>query len=362
MSGPFKRRDVITAGLAAAAYSALPRPVQAQSKPMLNGLTWGGPWVRGCKEITAKQSAVDVNWALHAGSAANSVAKIKASWPDAQYDFVHAYPPVFYAMLQEGWLEPYTAADIPNIAHVPPEMPIKNAQGELVSVPVSSTGSFWIYDEDALGMKIEKPRDLLSPKVKGKLLMTPPAFETGTLLVSLARGNGGSETNIDPGFEFAKELAKSKAVGRVATSDTEVINAFTTGEVAVGVANLGNLNEILKHRKMTLLNKVPQQPMFKFYTSYEGFVILKGTKQRKAVMDFINFFIDAQNDSLYCQGLGHIPVNDGSSAGPEMAAIQMHSDEERKNFTYFIDPIMKIRNLSAWNKRWDLEVVPLLQG
>jgi len=49
--------------------------------------------------------------------------------------------------------------------------------------------------------------DLLDPKWEGKIIFPDITTSHGMgMLVLLAKLNGGSETNIDPGFEKIKEL------------------------------------------------------------------------------------------------------------------------------------------------------------
>lgn len=360
----FSRRSVVAGGLAAGAVTlgGSAGEVHAQTTTTLTGVTWGGPWIAACKEISERQKAESVTWILHEGSAANTIAKISASWPRPQIDLVHAWPPVFYRMLREGWLEPITEADVPNLAKMPPELLIKNDKGQVVTVPVSGTASFWSYDQAAAGLTIEKPEDLFSPKLRGRILMSVPSFEVGRTLMSLALSRGGNERNMDPGFEFAKELAKAKMIGRVVKSDTEVINAFTSGEVVLGMTNLGNYNEIRKSKMLTSLNRMTGSKMFKTFVSHEGFVVLTSSDNKKATMEFINFFINASNNTEYTARIGHVALNSDSTVSPAAAVVQLKDSEERQKFGYFADLAYASEQLPDWNRRWELDVAPLLRG
>jgi putative spermidine/putrescine transport system substrate-binding protein len=40
------------------------------------------------KKIEAKQDKVEVNWVLHQGGSGAILPKIKATWPQAEYDYV----------------------------------------------------------------------------------------------------------------------------------------------------------------------------------------------------------------------------------------------------------------------------------
>jgi putative spermidine/putrescine transport system substrate-binding protein len=358
------RRDFLTAGAAACGLVLLGSPfgnARAQAAGV-SGITWGGPWVKALTAEGAKQTAVNVNWSLHAGGAATVIAKLKATMPQHDLDIVHAFPPVFYSMMREGWLDPVSPEEVPNLRSIPAEMPVKDASGSAVDVPVSSSGQFWLYDEAALGMKIQKADDLLNPRLRGKLLAYAPTFQAGSFIVCLARARGGDERNIDPGFEFAKELAKAKIIGRVAKSDVEIINAYTTREVGIGMINLGSYGEVRKRRSMTLLNKVPGSPIFKTYISHEGFAILKGAKSKKAILTFLNYLTDPAVNAEYAPMVGQLPVNEKSAVPADLADIRLKDADERRNFGAYFDFQTMSQNLDAWNRRWELEVAPLLQS
>jgi putative spermidine/putrescine transport system substrate-binding protein len=333
---------------------------KAQSVPAIVGVTWGGPWIKAAQAAEAKQSRIRVKWVLHEGPTTAIIAKLKASWPRPQIDFIHTSPASIFAMMREGWLEPLSIAAIPELAPLAPDLMVKNDKGETVAVPVASTAAFWVYDEKALGMRIDKPEQLLSPALRGKMLMTPPSVGTAKQIISLALARGGSEHNMDPGFEFVKDLVKAKNVGRVAKTDVDIVNAFTTGEVAIGFVNLGNYNEIRKHRDVTLLSKVPDSPTFKTYLSYEAIVVIKNRPNPKAVTDYINFFVGAPINTDYAAGIGALPTNDKSTVAPEFAAIQLHNEQERKDFGAYTDFDYASRQASAWDQKWELEIAPLL--
>ena len=361
MTGCITRRDLI-AGAAAGtlAWSGLGRAARAEGKPGITGVTWGGTWINAWKPIAARQSAVDIDWMLHEAVTTAIIAKIKASWPNPIADFIDASEPTQYSMAREGWLEPLTQEAIPNMAHLPPDQFIRDPEGRIVTVPVGNTMSFWAYNEAAIGMKIEKPEDLLSPKLSGKLMLNLPTIASGCQIITLARARGGDERNMDPGFGFVKDLVKAKAVGAVVKTDVQIVNAFTTGEVAIGFINTGNYHEISKHVKLTLLNRVPGSPTFGTFTGFESVAVLKKPGDRKPVFDFINFCLEPDNNTAYAAAIGTIPTNERAQASPELDPLRLHNEAERKAFGIPIDRAFISTQTDAWNRTWELEIGPLL--
>ena len=53
------------------------------------------------KQIEAKQDKVTVNWVLHQGGSGAILPKIKATWPNAEYDYVAGWEGSFSGMLKE---------------------------------------------------------------------------------------------------------------------------------------------------------------------------------------------------------------------------------------------------------------------
>jgi putative spermidine/putrescine transport system substrate-binding protein len=357
------RREMMLGGLGlgAAALSGATGSAHGQARSNITGVTWGGIWLKAAREAAAKQQAANLTWALHEGPTVAIVAKIRATWPRPQYDFVIASAPTLYLMMRENWLEPLTPAAVPHLPDMDSNLTVKNDAGAIISAPLNQGSIFWIYDDVALGMKIEKQEDLLSPRMRGKLLLTPPGVSSAMQLRSLAMGAGGGERDVNPGFEFIKQLAKAKTVGALARTDVDIINAFTTGACACGFVNISNYAEIKQHNKnIKLLNKVPGSPTFKHFVTHESIMVLKREGSRKPVMDFVNVLIDPAINTEYARTIGAIPGNLKATVDPTLDDVRLKDDTEQKMFGYYLDHEYTSRNVAAWNRRWELEIVPLL--
>jgi putative spermidine/putrescine transport system substrate-binding protein len=303
---------------------------------------------------------VSIAWVLHAAATTAIVAKIRAAWPNPPVDFINASEPTMFAMKNAGWLEPLTLAEIPNLAHVSPDLLIRNEHGETVTAAVSTPLLFWAYDEKAVGMRIEKPDDLLSPKLHSKIMLNAPTIGSGSQLISLAHARGGDEHNIEPGFAFVKDLIRANNIGAVVKTDVEIANAFTTGSIAIGLINTGNFHEIRQHVDLTLLNKAPGSPTFKTFTGFESVAVLKKNGNPKPVTDFINFALDAPNNTAYAAIIGTIPANELASVAPTLDPIRIHNAAERREFVMEVDHEFISRQTAVWNRKWELEIAPLL--
>ena len=231
MTNRYTRRDFMqsTAGGLATAGLTLPFANSAWAADPLTVVEWGPPWIDGSKKVLGDQNMWDVTWELHQGGAAAILPKIKSSWPNTPYDVVDCWTSVFLAMVREGWAETVTVADVPNLADVPESLITKDDQGNFKNIPRSVNGVFFAYRPDICPIEIKTIDDLLDPRLKGQILWPSPIMNTCLQVVALALARGGDEYNIDPGWEFLQELAKSGNIGRVYITTTDTINSLTTG-------------------------------------------------------------------------------------------------------------------------------------
>jgi len=335
--------------------------VAAAQRETLTAVEWGGPWLDSSKALLADQGQFDVNWVLHAGASAAIVPKIKAGLPKISYDLVHSFPPVTYAMLQEGWLEPLTFDDVPNLRDVPANFLTKNDQNQIINCPTSSIGAFWGYRPELVKKPIRTANDLFDPQLKGKICALSPTLQSGRFLLSLAVERGGSERNIDPGFAFAKELAKSGNIGRVAKSDVDMVNSITSGETAVAFSSLPTWSKVAQNQKVTYIIKQPDSyGMFKIFISQEEWVTLKGAPNTRAAKEFMNWFISPAVHERYCELMGILPINRKSAAPKNLSFLRIDSEDDRKRYEYYPDYPYLSTQLKSWNERWESEIVPLL--
>jgi putative spermidine/putrescine transport system substrate-binding protein len=363
MASLMNRRNFIGAsaiGLASAGTIAeqfLAR--RASAADNIVAVMWGGPFIDASKpigEAFTKKSGAEVNWELHAGGSVLVIAKIKATWPVVKYDLTTGWAVSFSTMIQEDWLETVTEAEIPNLRDVPPDTIMKDAQGNFKSVPLSITGTFWGYRSDLVKTPLTSIEQLLEPRFKGQLCMTDPINHTGEGLISFAIQRGGDEHNIEPGFEFAKELARRGTIGRIAHSEVDFINSLTTGETSVAFWNMGSWGTVAKDFPVTILNRLNDN---KGFLAVEGWGILKGPRSKTA-KEFANFFISPENNESYNRGINEGPVNRKSKPSPGLDPFLYKPDEVAK-YGYYPDFPYISAHVDEWNKRWEAEIVPLVR-
>ncbi len=341
---------MLAAGLSAAPSLFNP----ARASQALSVVDWGPPWIDNTKKIAAAWGKGPINWTLHSGGAASILPKIKAGWPNPPYDLVDNWSPVFLSMVREGWAETVTLADCPNLKDVPESLITKDADGNWKNIPRGSSGIFFTYVPENCPIEINHIDDLLSPKLKGQILWPNPTLNTNLQVVALAKARGGDEFNMEPGWEFLKELAKAGNIGRVSANTSDVITSLETGETSVTFVDQGTLGGI-KGAKLQHLTKTHES--LKTFMFVSGWVVLSSSKNKKAAFDLANFTINKENSELYFKEVGEVPVN--TSASHDIKHLKFSAEEVDK-FTVIPDWDHLGKELDGWNKRFEKEIVQLL--
>ena len=97
----FTRRRALELAAATATVTFLGSPGPAEAATEITAVEWGGDVVNAMKQIEAKQTNEKVNWVLHQGGSGAILPKIKATWPQADYDYVAGWEGSFNGMLKE---------------------------------------------------------------------------------------------------------------------------------------------------------------------------------------------------------------------------------------------------------------------
>jgi putative spermidine/putrescine transport system substrate-binding protein len=262
-------------------------------------------------------------------------------------------------VLREGWLEPLTYKEMPNLRDIPESLFYKDSAGNIVNVPRSLGGKFWGYRTDISPIKIEKMEDLLDPRLKGQICWPDPIQDTNIQLITLALARGGDMHNLEPGWQFLKELAKSGNIGRVAKTEVEFINSMTSGETSVAIWNQGPWHKVSQNAPVKFLTKMPGEKAFKALLYQEGWVVLKSSKHKKAAKEYLNFFINPENNEAYNLAIGEAPANSKAKAGKSIE----HLSFTKKQFDQYAmvpDYDYCAKNIDGWVKRFETEIIPLL--
>jgi putative spermidine/putrescine transport system substrate-binding protein len=364
MRGISKRQFLVQTGAGLTATALLTsRPFirSAAGAETLVGVEWGGPWLEGAKMVAARQSQFNIQWETHAGAAAAIMAKIKTAWPTPLYDFVAQFDPLYYAWLREGWPEPLSIEEMPNLRDIPSEVFVRNDKGQIINVPISQSGRYWGYRSDRSPVAISKHEDLLDPRLKGQICIPYVLQSQNSMVAMFALAFGGDEKHMDPGWEFMRALAKTGNVGRVAKTEVDFINSLSSGECSVGIWSNAAWAKIADVGPCVFLNRVPGDKVFRTGLLTEGFMIPTNSTKKKQAKEFLDFFVSRENNEIYNKQLNFVPTNGKSNASKLAQNIVFKTSEERRQFAVVFDFVALGERQNEMNEKWEQEITPLLR-
>ncbi len=357
MNTKLNRRQFLKAAAASGVVTtAMSTPFfqNAYANTPLSVVDWGPPWIDNSKKIAEAWGKSPINWTLHSGGAASILPKIKASWPNPPYDLVDNWSPVFLSMLREGWAETVTLDNCPNMADIPESLITKDKDGNWKNIPRGTSGVFFTYAPDNCPIEIKTVDDLLDPKLQGQILWPNPTLNTNLQVVALAKARGGDEYNMEPGWEFLIELAKSGNIGRVSANTSDVITSLETGETSVTFVDQGTLGGV---KGTQLMHLTKTDPSLKTFLFVSGWVVLSSSTNKELAFDFANFTISKENSELYYQDVGEVPVHGRAEHDIEHLRF---TNAEAEMFSVIPDWDHLGVELDNWNKRFETDIVPLL--
>ena len=349
------RRQVLKSG-GAAATVAFFGSTSAIAATEITAVEWGGDVVNAMKKIAEKQDKVQVNWVLHQGGSGAILPKIKATWPNAEFDYVAGWEGSFSGMLKEDWMVPVTTETVPNLADIPEKIIVKNAKNEWMAVPRAVGGIYFAYRDDISPIKLKSIDDLFDPSLKGKICWPGPTQSMLLQLVALALHAGGNENNMEPGWDLMKKLAKTGNIGRIAVTDTDFTTSLTSGETALGFYSEPQLTAVAKSFPVVRLTKQQGLPTFLYQS---GFAVFKNRPNLEATLGFVNHAISPEMSTLYAEIAGEAPLNVKAKT-PESLKHLAFTPEEMDKFVYVPDFNVVLAQQDAWAKRWENEIAPLL--
>lgn len=170
-----------------------------------------------------------------------------------------------------------------------------------------------VYSKKAFPTPPTSWEQLFDARYKGKVTTwDAPAFGVNGLPV-IAKLNGGSETNLQPGIDlFAKAAAAGQFTGFISSVD-QLRQQLNSGEVVIAPGFQGVAEPWIQAGD-EIGFAVPTEGVMAFP---EGFQIVKGSTdaQVTAAEALMNEMFSPENVSAYCAATGTIPLVDGATLG-----------------------------------------------
>jgi putative spermidine/putrescine transport system substrate-binding protein len=287
MTTTYTRRRVLltSAAGAGALFGTALLPRRAAAADEIVAATYPGSFEESYRKVLvpAFQKATKGDVVLTPILAVEQVAKITAA-PNN--------PPIDVALLDEG---PMLQASTKNIFEPFPAAKAKN-DGELLpafrsrqwgpTVTVQLCGI--AYNPKKIKTPPKSWKDLWNPEYKGRVGLTTMESSLGTaFVVEVAKLHGGSEANVEPGFQPIRELLPN--VGAIAPSPGALTALFQQGQIDIA-PNYFNSTELLASKGVDVAFARPETGLVLIRTSMH---IAKNSKAADLALQYIDTAISA---------------------------------------------------------------------
>jgi putative spermidine/putrescine transport system substrate-binding protein len=297
---------VVTTVVAAALWlSPTAEAQQRFSGVTLRVATYGGGWDKAVHDfagVQLEQQGLKIEYIT--GTPRDNLAKlIAAKGRAAPFDVVEMADNTWVDTYEGGFLQKIDLNRIPNKKDL---LPTQYDEWKVAS---------WVTEEGILyntekfkELGIPAPQrysDLLNPKLSGKVAVIDISPSGSVqLLVGAATDAGGSIENLEPGFQWLRQMNAFKywKVG------AEAMTLLQTGDVYASTMHAGFAVQA-RRNNMPIGFVHPQVKTMKGILKEGWLGVIKGTKNAEAAELFINAYIAADTQLNLAKRRGVVPVN-----------------------------------------------------
>jgi putative spermidine/putrescine transport system substrate-binding protein len=352
-----RRKLLAAAGLGAISVPALAgcRPNEqdgGKNRTALQINSFGGTFQKAMEETVVgpfeKENDVTVDVATAIST--DALSRLKSS-PKGSPAFDVAYMDlaVIYQAIAAGLVDKLDTSKLPTLDQIYPLA--VDTDGYWVAELVSMTGI--AYNTEKVDTPPKRWQDLWSGDLKDKIAISDIGGTAGyQFLVQAAALNGGSETDIDPGFEAVKKL-RSNIISYYKTPD-EMSKLLSSGEAHMGPW-YADRTSALKNSGAPVDFIVPEEGAIAVLSAM---CIPSGTSMADEAHSYIDYQLTAKANSKFVKAIAEGPTNKTVKLGEKYVkdnfvpygktAINELIEQDSKSIA---------ESLSGWIDRWSSEVV-----
>jgi len=249
----------------------------------------------------------------------------------------------------EGLYETLSVEKVPNLDNLLPLFKKKQA---------GHNWTYFFWEGEVLTYNTEKVtpaptswQEVFNPKYAGHIAFPDISTSHGVWMLNMAaRINGGSEKNIDPGFEAIKKIRNG--IHTFWTKHGQLQQLFAQEEVWITSWCSDRLAPLMK-QGLPVDWVIPKEGAY-ILSSTIG--ISKGTKKPDLAYRYINFVLDAETQALIAKYTYLAPVVKDAPVDPEMVKAHLLPGPEDLNKLIDLDWPVVNKNRSDWTDRWRREI------
>jgi putative spermidine/putrescine transport system substrate-binding protein len=276
--------------------------------------------------------------------------RLKAERRNPQADVALFDDVILEQARKDGLLEPLDTTVVQHLADIAPDARFKDNMGVGVGYNVVSLYYNTKVFQDRGFAPLVSWNDLLRPELKGRIVIRNITSSYGLfVLLMLARSNGGSDADIEPGFAKMKELSPS--VISFPTGHGPLAQMTLQGDAWVGATGLGEMQDLLD-------KKAP----LKFFIPKEGAIamaeaagVVKGAPHGKLAQQFVNELTSPEGQRMMAVSQSWLPTNKKTPIDDAVKSrIPLDFDQPMDLKVADFDAVMK--NREAWNERFSKDI------
>lgn len=343
---------VVATGCGSAASSATTDNNKAASTPKtLVVAGYGGSFEKGMKEtiIPAFEKKFNAKITYVTGNSTDTLAKLQAQKDKPQMDVAFMDDGPQAQAKGFGLLAPLDKGKVANLSSVYDLA--KDPDNVGVGIGIVATGLSYntkTFSEKGWATPTSW-NDLGRPEFKGKLVLPSIVNTYGVhMLVMLAKANGGSEKNIEPGFAKLKQVAQN-AVTFDKTAD--VSNYFMQGETVASAWSTSR-TYTLKAGKFPIDFVYPKEGAVALFAMTN---VVKNAPNPDLAQEFVNFVLSDETQQTIAKTVFFGPVNKNVKLDQDTASKVVYG-VENVNKLVKMDWATINQNRAAWTERINKEI------
>ncbi len=342
-----KKRDLLTTALTLAATALFPGIGEAQARRLVFA-TFTGSWEEAHKDVLvpAFRKATNAEMVLDPMLSVDQIAKVKAAAANPPIDVMLHDPGPALIAIDQGLVEPYPVAESKYYNELIDEAKVATGPAAFFQV-VGLT-----YNPDKVKTPPTSWADIWKPEYRGRVGITNLNSTLGTgFLVEIARMHGGSEANVDAGFQAIKDLKPN--IAAVAANPGQLATLYQQGQIDIGPGNF-NAIQILKARGVPVEFVSPKEGAIAFKTTIH---IVKNSPNKELAFQLIEAAISpAVQEKLMNSPYLIVPTNGKVKMAGEIARVLAKDVDDMKKKFVFQDWRKINEQRSGWIERFNREI------
>ncbi|MDR2078764.1 MAG: ABC transporter substrate-binding protein [Treponema sp.] len=249
-----------------------------------------------------------------------------------------------YEAMNQGLLEPYDPAKIPNLNNIIPAARDPLGGRYAIGYAISHLGLF--YRSDKTG-PVTSWRDLARPELKGFVSIPNMTTTFGPgIIYMLAKAYGGSTANTEAGWEALARLAPNLVT---VYNNSSQLNAMITQEEVYAAPYTSFSWGDIEKTGHPVVSAIPGEGLV---GSFSVVSVVKGSKNTELAHAFIDFLLSYEVQLAEAMDLVDSPVHTGVRLPPEIAS-KLTYGEDLINSLFFYNEAEVAANKADWIARWN---------